>query len=126
MLGGGVALAVSPFLTWVKVVLLGDLSLFQLFDATGHSNALAWGAVLGGGLSAILAWREGSLATVRTTGLVVGGLGGALAFYALIALRHDIREVHGLARIGIGPYLAIAGCAAMIAGAVTAKKRSPG
>ena len=116
ILGGGIALAISPFLPWVKVVFLGDLTLFQLFAATGRSNALAWGAVIAGGTAAFVAWREGSAAAVRLTGLAVGALGGVLAVFALTALRHDIREASGLAAIGIGPYIAIGGCAAMIVG----------
>ena len=50
---GGVTLAVSPFLTWVKVVLFGDLNLLQLLQASGHGDALAWGAVLVGGAVAL-------------------------------------------------------------------------
>jgi hypothetical protein len=119
VLCGGVGLALSPFLTWVNVVLLGNLSLFQLFSAAGRSNALAWAAVLGGGIAAFLAWRQNSsTAIVRAAALTVGLLGGALAIYALVGLRHDIREAHGLATIGIGPYLAVAGCVAMVVGAV--------
>lgn len=120
VLGGGVALAISPFLSWVNVVLLGKLSLFQLFTAAGRSDGLAWGAVIAGGAAAFLAWREGSSAAVRWAGLTVGVLGGALAVYALAGLRHDIREAHGLAAIGIGPYVAIAGCSAMVLGALMA------
>ena len=63
-------------------------------------------------------------ATVRVAGLAVGALGGVLAIFALTALRHDIREASGLAAIGIGPYIAIGGCAAMIVGAAMAKRRS--
>jgi hypothetical protein len=116
-----VALAVAPFLAWVNVVLLGKLSLFQLFTAAGRSDGLAWGAVIAGGTAAFVAWREGSSVVVRWTGLAVGVLGGVLAVYALAGLRHDIREAHGLATIGIGPYVAIAGCSAMILGALMAK-----
>jgi hypothetical protein len=121
VLGGGVALAIAPFLTWVNVVLLGNLSLFQLFTAAGRSDGLAWGAVIAGGAASFAAWREGSSAVVRWTGLAVGLLGGALAVYALAGLRHDIREAHGLAAIGIGPYIAIAGCSAMVLGALVSK-----
>lgn len=119
--GGGVALAVSPFLTWVKVVLLGNLSLFELFEAAGRGNGWAWAAVLAGGVAAFVAFREGNSPAVRWTGLAVGLLGGALAIYALVDLRHGIREAHGLAAIGIGPYVAIAGCVAMVVGGVMSR-----
>ena len=55
---GGVALAVAPFLPWVKVILLGNLSLFQLFDAAGRGDGWAWAAVVGGGAAAVVALRE--------------------------------------------------------------------
>jgi hypothetical protein len=125
VLCGGIGLALSPFLTWVNVVLLGNLSLFQLFSAAGRSDALAWAAVLGGGIAAFVAWRQSSTAPVRAAGLVVGLLGGVLAIYALVGLRHGIREAHGLATVGIGPYLAVAGCVAMVVGAVMIGGRQP-
>jgi hypothetical protein len=121
VIGGGIGLAISPFLTWVKVILLGNLSLFQLFDAAGRSNGWAWAAVLAGGAAAAIAFRAQRPSTVRGAGLIVGLLGGALATYALVALRHDLRDAHGLAQIGIGPYIAVAGCIAMVIGAVMSK-----
>lgn len=124
--GGGVALGISPFLTWVKVILLGNLSLFQLFSATGRANGWAWGAVVAGGTAVYVGLREGSAGTVRATGLGIGLLGGALATYALIGLRDELRDVHGLATVGIGPYVAIAGCVALVAGGVMARSRPPG
>ncbi len=122
--GGGVALAVSPFLPWVKVILLGNLSLFQLFDAAGRGTGWAWASVVGGGAAALVALRERDSSAVRGVGFAVGLLGGALAIYALVDLRHDLREVQGLATIGIGPYVAVAGCVAMVIGAVLARKRT--
>ena len=121
---GGVALAVAPFLPWVKVILLGNLSLFQLFDAAGRGNGWAWAAVVAGGAAALVALREREPSTMRGTGFAVGLLGGAVAIYALLDLRHDLQEVQGLAAIGIGPYIAVAGCVAMVAGAVMARRRT--
>jgi Protein of unknown function (DUF2510) len=121
VIGGGVALAISPFLTWIKVILLGNLSLFQLFEAAGRGTGWAWAAVLGGGAAALAAFRSQNLSTLRWAGFSVGLLGGALAIYALADLRHDLDEVQGLATIGIGPYVAVAGCVAMVAGAAIAR-----
>lgn len=122
VVGGGAAFAISPFLTWVRVILLGNLSLFQLFTAAGRSSALAWGAVIAGGAAAIVAFRKSSPSVVRGTALAVGLLGGALAVYALAVLRDELRDAHGLAVIGIGPYIAIAGCVAMVVGALMSKR----
>jgi hypothetical protein len=125
VIGGGIALAISPFLTWVKVILLGNLSLFQLFEAAGSSNAWGWAAVVAGGAAAAVAFKERSRSTVRGTGLSVGLLGGALAIYALVALRDELRDAHGLATIGFGPYVAVGGCVAMAIGAVMSKSTKP-
>jgi hypothetical protein len=122
--GGGVALAFSPFLTWVKVVLLGNLSLFQLFQAAGRGDGWAWAAVVAGGVAVFVALRAGSSSRVRWTGLAVGLLGGALAIYALVDLRHGIDEAQGLASIGIGPYVAIGGCVAMVVGGALARREA--
>jgi hypothetical protein len=116
VVGGGAGLAISPFLTWVKVILLGNLSLFQLLDAAGRANSWAWAAVVAGGAAAVVVFRERNPSTVRGTGLAVGLLGGVLAIYALVDLRNELRDVHGLAAIGIGPYVAIGGCIAMAVG----------
>jgi hypothetical protein len=118
VIGGGIALAISPFLTWVKVVLLGDLSLFQLFHATGRSSGWAWAALLAGGLVAGAGFRERKPSTLRGIGLSVGLVAGVMAIAELEALLHDVREAHGLATVGIGPYIAVGGCLAMVVGAL--------
>lgn len=115
---GGAALAISPFLPWVKVILLGNLSLFQLFEAAGGSAGVAWAAVFGGGAAAVVPFVDRKTLTTRLVGLTVGLLGGLLAVYALVDLRHDLRDAEGLAAIGIGPYVAVAGCVAMVIGSV--------
>ena len=123
VIAGGVALALSPFMTWVKVILLGDLSLFQLFDAADRGNGWAWAAVVAGIAAAVVALRQENPSAVRGTALAVGLLGGALAIYALADLRQELRDAHGLAQIGIGPYVAISGCVAMVAGGWMAGER---
>lgn len=122
MIGGGVAFALSPFLPWVKVILLGNLSLFQLFAAAGESDWLAWAAVISGGATAATALRSTKPSTAWRTGLIVGFAGGALAVYALANLKDGVEEARGLAALGIGPYVSVAGCVAMVAGALMARR----
>jgi hypothetical protein len=88
--------------------------LFQLYEAAGSSKSLPWATVIAGVGAAVAAFihRE------RQTTLVVGLIGGALALYALIGLRSDISDAEGFASLGIGPYIAVAGCAAMLVGAL--------
>jgi hypothetical protein len=52
---GGALLAISPALPWVHVVLLGDLTLFQLLKFTRHSTGFGWAAVLVGSLFVLVA-----------------------------------------------------------------------
>lgn len=111
---GGVTLAVSPFLTWVKVVLIGNLNLFQLLQDSGHGDALAWGAVLAGGIVAVDALGVG--VRPRTAGVIVGGIAGAIAVVEFFHLVHDIRQLDGLVTTAYGPWLAVLGCATMVVG----------
>lgn len=123
VIGGGTAFAVSPFLPWVKVILLGNLTLFQLFSAADRSDALVWVAVLAGGAAAVTAIRNRGPRPIRIAGLLVGVIGGIIAAYALIGLRHDIRDAHGLAALGIGPYISVGGCIAMAIGGFRSKAK---
>jgi hypothetical protein len=119
---GGVTLAVSPFLTWVKVVLIGDLNLLQLLQASGHGGALAWGAVLVGGVVALNVLAVG--AKPRTVGITMGGTAGLVAVIEFVHLVHDIRQLDGLVTISYGPWFAVIGCAMMVVGGLLPERRS--
>lgn len=77
--------------------------------------------MLVGAAAAFVAVREGSSAVVRATGVAIGALGGVLAVYFLVGLRHEIQSANGFAALGIGPYLAVAGCVAMGVGGFLVK-----
>jgi hypothetical protein len=119
---GGVALGISPFLTWVNVVLLGSLNLFQLSEAAGHRSGGAWAAVLVGAASALGAWTANSHARARLIGVVVGSLAGAIAILVLIGMVQDVRQTAGLVRLSYGPWVAILGCLAMVVGGLMRPK----
>lgn len=122
--GGGLAIAVAPFLTWIKVILFGNLTLFQLYELAGSSKALPWATVIAGIGAAAAAFIHRSRQMIFVVGLCVGLVGGALALYALIGLRSEISDADGYAAVGIGPYVAVAGCLAMVVGALMAKGTS--
>lgn len=105
----------------MKVVLLGNLSLFLLYSAAGRSRLWPWAAVIACGLIAAAAVDNRRREAMRFAAMLVGLLGGMMAVYALVGLRHDIREADGPAVIGIGPYVAIGGCVAMVVGGLLAK-----
>lgn len=117
---GGAALAISPFLPWVQVVLLGNLDLFQLYDTLGRSGGRAWVAVLAGVVIAFVAVRERS-PLVWVAAIGVGVVGGVLAIVMLESLLREVRAVHGLATVGLGPYVAVGGCVAMVIGGLIDK-----
>ena len=123
--GGGLGIAVAPFLTWLKVVLLGNLSLFQLYEVAGASKALPWATVIAGVGAAVAAFIHRNRQMTFVVGLCVGLVGGALALYALVGLRAEISDTEGFAAVGIGPYVAVAGCVAMVIGAVMCGPRRP-
>jgi hypothetical protein len=122
--GGGLAIAVAPFLTWVKVVLFGNLTLFQLYEIAGSSKALPWATVIAGVGAAAAAFIHRSRQVIFVVGLCVGLVGGALALYALVGLRTELDDAHGYAAVGIGPYVGVAGCIAMVVGALMLRPRA--
>jgi hypothetical protein len=121
--GGGLGIAIAPFLAWVKVILLGNLSLFQLYEVAGSSKTLPWATVIAGLGAAAAAFIHRSRQMIFALGLCIGLVGCALALYALIGLRTEIQDAEGYAAVGIGPYVAIAGCVAMVVGALMCRPR---
>lgn len=119
---GAVALALSPFLTWANVVLLGSLNLFQLAEAAGDSTGVIWAFVLIGAASAFGAWKAKSRRAVPLIGLLVGFLVGAVAILVFIGMINGVREADGLATVSYGPWVAILGCAAMVVGGLMSKR----
>jgi hypothetical protein len=106
------------------VILFGNLTLFQLYEVAGASKALPWATVIAGVGTAAAAFIHRSRQLIFILGLCVGLGGGALALYALIGLRNEISDAEGLAAVGIGPYVGVAGCAAMVIGAVMLRPRT--
>jgi hypothetical protein len=113
---GAVALLVSPFFTWVNVVLLGNLDLFQYLQAGGHGTGLAWAAVALGVVAIVFAVTVKELPVVRIVGILIGALVGLYAGFGLANLQHAVNQTHGLAKLSWGPWLAFAGCATMVIG----------
>jgi hypothetical protein len=114
---GGIALGISPFLTWMKVVLFGNFNLFQVLNVGAHNRSeLAWLVVLLGGGVAVSTWTASKPATARAVGLVVGLLAGALAILFFIGLARGVRHADGLATVSYGPWVAVLGCAGMVIG----------
>lgn len=122
---GGVALAISPFFTWVNVVLLGGLNLFQLFNAGGHPSGWAWAVVIAGGAVALDTGILGNEARSRIIGVMVGLFVGALAAIVFVGLIRDVRHADGLASISYGPGIAFLGCAVMVIGGLLPQRKKP-
>jgi hypothetical protein len=114
VIAGGALLGISPFLTWVNVVLLGGLNLFQLLDAAGKPQTLAWLAIAIGAAVIGIGLKQENLKTVRILGFILGLVAGSYAALILIAWTHDLRQADGLAQISYGPWVALFGCVLMV------------
>lgn len=118
-IAGAVMILIAPFLTWVHVVVLGDLNLFDLISASnGSANAYFWTAVPLALAAAILLglyrqWPRQRLLTIAAA-LVVGLINGSL----LIAGLHELRHTYGVARLGVGPWVGTGGAIVMLIGGI--------
>jgi hypothetical protein len=121
---GGIVLAVSPFLPWAKVLLLGNLSLFQLLELDGHGRALAWILVIVGAGTAFNVWV--SKIAVQGLAIVAGILLAILTVLLAIRLHHDARELQGAAAVSYGSWVAAAACVAMVIGGFLSQGKPSG
>lgn len=121
----GIALAVSPFLVWAHVIIFGDYNLFHLLTADGSPHTLAWGFVLAGAGTAVVAFFVKT--DTRIVAIAVGLLAGFFALLKAVHLVHEVRAAKGAATMGYGPWVAVAACAVLIvAGFVEARSDSDG
>jgi hypothetical protein len=109
----GVVLAVSASVPWVRVVILGDLSLSELLQLSGHSQSLVWLPVAAGAVIAVV----GLTGLDAGWGMRVFGLFAAVVIAAVggpgvARLVSVVSRSHGLA--GIGPGVVFAGSAELL------------
>jgi hypothetical protein len=119
---GGAGLFIAPFVTWVHVVVLGDLNLFDLLSAS-HSSG--WWAVipmlLGGGRAIVALVRAPE---TKEFGIGFGLIGGVADGLLLAALVYEVRDTYGLAQIRFGALIGVAGALLMLMGGWRMPRRS--
>jgi hypothetical protein len=115
MLAGWLALLACPFLTWIHVVLLGDLNLFQLLVAGGQDTAVAW-VVSAIGLVGAAVTLAVSGRTMRILNLIGSLIVGVLGILNLVEIVQAVSQSSGVASLGIAVLVGLGGVAA-IAGA---------
>jgi uncharacterized protein DUF2510 len=120
---GAFGIAISPFMTWVHVDLLGSLDLFQLAEAGGSGLGVIWAIVLIGVLSALLAWRTRRRWLLRVVGLLVGLVVGFVASAAVVGMIEGVRETDGIVTMSVGPWVATLGCLSMLLGGLFSFRR---
>lgn len=121
---GGMGVAVSPLLPWVSVVLVGNLNLFQLLELGGNRPTMAWIAIGVGGGAALTAYAASTAGMVRLATIGLGLLTGGFAVLVLSEMVKDAEDAAGLVRVTWGPWIAVAGCVAMVvAGCLPERKR---
>ena len=107
---GGILLAVSPFLAWVRILGLFNLDLFTLLRIAGDSPSWAWIAVVAG-----IGVAVAGIGSLYESGETISRVGAAAVAVLVLAagapgvtrLVHVVTESRGLA--GIGPGLVLAG-----------------
>jgi hypothetical protein len=75
---GGILLAMSLFLGWVHVIIIGDLDHFQLLALSRGSPYIAWGTSVIGLVIAIVTLMTATMKPIRTLSLIVGLVGGLI------------------------------------------------
>jgi hypothetical protein len=111
---GGIVLAVSPFLSWANVALLGSLNLFQLYRAGGHAPGVVWIGIIAGLLIAGASFGKTATQQTKVIGIVLGLICGLGSWALLSKLLDAVRETQGFATVGVGPYVAVGACVAIV------------
>jgi hypothetical protein len=104
MITGAVLVLVAPFLSWVRVALVGDLNLFNASHATQICAlvqlVLAALVLVGVGRR----WRR--LRALAVTAAIASGLLDALLLFALL---RDVGGTYGLAHVALVGWVGVAG-----------------
>lgn len=122
---GAALITVSPYLSWLHVVILGDFNLTALLTAGRWPVALAY-AVSGVGVGLLLLAVLGrTIDTVRGVSLSVGAillLVGGDATYGLV---QAVSKSAGLGQVGVGPIMAVVGSILLIVPPIVGFNRRP-
>lgn len=121
----GGAVAISPFISWLHVILIGDVNLVQLFQLAHKPVVIPYAlAGVGAALTAIGLVRP---ASIKLLGGLLAGLVGALVGFVTYEGAIELQKTHGLASYGPGVYLAGFGLFAAFVAALTATgvRRAP-
>lgn len=106
---GAALLGLSPFLPWIRVVLLGDLSLFDLFVSSGHSPLVVWLLVVAAIGLVVLASAVRPAPVLRVVVNLVGAGASVIVVLLTVGALRGVGQASGFAGLGPGPVLAIAG-----------------
>jgi hypothetical protein len=122
---GGALLAVAPYLTWLRVVVLGDFNLSGLLSASHATVAIPYLVTALGVTLFLVPMLTRSIEAVRITALASGSvvlLGGGYATYGLI---RAVSDSAGLGQVGPGPIMAVVASVLLIVPPVVAYAREP-
>lgn len=120
VLGGAALVLAAPFFSWVHVVLLGDLSLFNLISAA-HASAL-WALIPMALAVAVIVAGIRRSPRVRALGVIAGVVAALIDGLLLIALLRDVRNAYGLAQVRIGPWIGVGGAVLMFVASMRGRR----
>jgi hypothetical protein len=118
---GGALVALSPFLAWVHVVFIGNLTLFQLLRAAGHSASLGWWAVVVGvSIGVVALVFHDAPSVVATWAIGVAVVAAAVAGPNTYDMVRFVNASDGLLGVGPGVIAAAVGETLLVAGGIAA------
>lgn len=102
VIAGGVLVFLSPLLPWVDVIIFSE----NLFNAGGIATLIGLLQMAAAAWVIVEAWRRRPR---RRLGLIVGVVVAVVDGLLLIGLLHDVHHTYGLAQVGVGPWVGVAG-----------------
>jgi hypothetical protein len=122
---GGALLAVAPYMTWLRVVILGDFNLSGLLSA-GHATVAIPYLVTALGVALVLVpTLARSIEAVRITALTSGSLVLLAGGYATYGLIRAVSDSAGFGQVGPGPIMAVVASVLLIVPPLVAYARQP-
>lgn len=120
---GAAAIAISPFLPWIHVFILGDLNLLSLLSAAHSSSAIGIGLTAIGIALLLGTYLSRNPHAIRSWAIAVGVAIGFIGVDVWVSLLRAVHASGGFASVGIGAVVATIGVALLLIGAMVGLNR---
>ncbi len=117
---GGALFALSIFLPWAHVVLVGNVTLWQVAQLTHHQGAAELGVAVGLALTVCALAMPFLGEAVR----VIAGIAAVAGAYVAYQAVKGIDQLGGFASVGVGVFAAVLAGILLLVGAILSSERS--